>query len=136
MMVAVRFAYVALVYHRLLSPASQAHWRATREAHVGMDMDALHARYVADRAAWDAAWAAAEEALGGISALLSEEKGGPFFLGEEVSWADFVWGGVLLFFERIGEDVLGELLTRAGEGREVHLRLLEALRGWAGCEED
>lgn len=127
--------YQALVFRRLLSPESQAFWRLTREPDHGMTMEELEARHVTDREAWNRAWEAAREPTAGLTALLAA-KGGPFFQGSEVSWADLVWGSILLFFERIGDDMLGAFLESAGEGKEVHLRLLEAVRGWSGGWEE
>lgn len=127
--------YQALVFRRLLSPESQAFWRLTREPDHGMTMEELGARHVTDREAWSKAWEAAREPTAGMTALLAA-KGGPFFQGNEVSWPDLVWGSILLFFEKIGDDMLGAFLEGAGEGRGVHLRLLEAVRGWSGGWEE
>lgn len=127
--------YQALVFRRLLSPESQAFWRLTREPDHGMTMEELEARHVTDREAWSKAWEAAREPTAGMTALLAA-KGGPFFQGNEVSWPDLVWGSILLFFEKIGDDMLGAFLEGAGEGRGVHLRLLEAVRGWSGGWEE
>ncbi|KAK1831163.1 Maleylacetoacetate isomerase [Podospora conica] len=134
-MVPLHRALQPLVFRRLLSPESQAFWRLTREPEHGMTMEELEARHVTDRDGWNKAWEAAREPTAGMTALLAA-KGGPFFQGSDVSWPDLVWGSTLLFFEKIGDDVLGAFLDGAGEGREVHLRLLEAVRGWTGGWEE
>jgi glutathione S-transferase len=134
-MIPLQGAYHSLVFSRLLSSESQAFWRLTREPDNGITMEELEARHVTDREAWNRAWEAAREPTAGMTALLAA-KGGPFFQGSEVSWPDLVWGSILLFFERIGDDVLGAFLEGAGEGKEVHLRLLEGVRGWSGGWEE
>lgn len=55
---------------------------------------------------------------------------GPYFLGDTVSYTDFIWGAILLFFKAVREDdVYEELLARSGEA-EVHRRFLKALSPW------
>lgn len=64
---------------------------------------------------------------------LKENGDGPFFLGKEVSYADFVWAGFLIFMKRIGDEYgYGQILKRSGGDGEVHERLLDALKQWTG----
>lgn len=73
-------------------------------------------------------WREAEE--GGLAALrelLREDASGPFFLGREVSYADFVFVAFLRFFERVDRRVLFERCVRFDEGFG---RLYEACGKW------
>ncbi|SPQ17684.1 b5c5e312-99ed-4ce0-a515-0ea22776eefb [Thermothielavioides terrestris] len=119
--VALRPVYMPRVPRLLLAEGSAAYFRATRAALVGMELDAFEAANP-EAGVWDTV----EPLLREVTALL-EEEGGPFFLGAQVSYADFVWGGLLLFYERLG--ALEELLRRSGNA-EVHRRLLEGLQPW------
>jgi len=117
-------AYLPLVPKRLLNPASQPYFYHTREKAIGMSLDQL-----ATEKGGENAWKETEPALKQITELLAKE-GGPFFAGKEVCYADFVWAAILLWFKRMGDDVFGDLLKAAGDGR-LHLKLLEAVRGWS-----
>jgi len=73
------------------------------------------------------AWQAAKAGLDDLEALMGQWKvdAGPFVLGSEVSYADFVVVAMLEGFRRVGE----ELFERIVEGRE-------GLRGvWEACGE-
>ncbi|KAI9932540.1 hypothetical protein ASPWEDRAFT_33439 [Aspergillus wentii DTO 134E9] len=110
---------------RLLNDASHEHWYTTREKMVGMSLDQLE--QVADaKKAWEEAGSAVAE----ITALLKENEG-PFFLGSTASYADFVWVGMLLFAQKLGEEYIKETLERSGD-RQVHLDLLAAVKPWVG----
>lgn len=78
----------------------------------------------------DRAWGEVEVAIREATALL-KERDGPFFLGNTPSYADFVWGSILLFCRRLGEDCFEEALKRSGDG-QVHLDLLAAVEPWSG----
>ncbi|CAG9985612.1 unnamed protein product [Clonostachys byssicola] len=54
---------------------------------------------------------------------------GPFILGEEVSYADFILGGWLLFFKGMGDDVWDGLLESSGE-QKLYEGVLQALSSW------
>lgn len=64
-----------------------------------------------------------------VTALLKENTEGPYFEGNTVGYADFVWVTFLLFFKRIEQKYLDELLKRAGDA-DVHKKLLEATAPW------
>lgn len=73
----------------------------------------------------EAAWEAAGPGLDALDALLAEHKvdDGPFVLGSQVSYADFVVVAILEGFRCIGDD----LFERVVEGRD-------GLRGvWEAC---
>ena len=108
----------------VLRSDSVAYFEAARAARFGMPLNVLEK----DKGG-EGAW---EKAGAGLDTLEELVKGGefkvdagPFVLGSEVSYADFVVVAVLAGFRRIGED----LFERIVEGRE-------GLRGvWEGCGE-
>ena len=76
-------------------------------------------------------WNAAKPHLDEITAMLKEDSSGPYFLGRQVSYVDFVWGGFLIFMQRIGSDVWEALLKTVGEDADVHGKLLLGLDQWS-----
>ncbi|KAK3309432.1 uncharacterized protein B0T15DRAFT_515476 [Chaetomium strumarium] len=110
---------------RILSDASIPYWVRTRSAMVGKPLDEFCAEHTHEEC-----FAKAEPAIREVTALLVENEAGPFFLGEEVSYVDFVWAGNLYFWQRNGEDVFEELLRRSGNA-EAHRKLLEGVAPWA-----
>jgi glutathione S-transferase len=116
--------YIPRVPRDLLNDASVPHWMSTRPKWIGMSVEEFERRNPAQ-----GAWDKAEGVIHEVTEMLKEDESGPFFLGKEVSYADFVWGGFLIFLRRIGEDVLEEGLRRSG-GREVHEALLRGLEPW------
>lgn len=118
--------YIPLVPLRLLNEASQSYWYSTREARFGMPLDQL-AREQGGQQAWDNA----KPYIDQVSAMLNEDKSGPYFMGQEVSYADFVWGGFLIFAQRIGMDVWKGVLRTAGPDSDSHSKLLLALDRWS-----
>ncbi len=106
----------------LLSPASLPYWMETREGWFG-PLDEL------EKGA-DKGWVEMGEPLKEVTAMLREDGTGPLFMGKEVSYADFVWGGFLLFCQKLGDDVWERVLEGSGDAG-VHRRFLEALRPWA-----
>lgn len=119
-----RALFVAQIPLRLLNKASVPYWYRTRETSIGMKLDEYEATYGGDKA-----WAQTEQPLGEVTAMLTENEG-PFFMGETLSYADFVWAGILIFFRRIGEDRFEELLKRTGDPTP-HRSLLEAVEPWS-----
>lgn len=70
-------------------------------------------------------WKDAEPMLKEIGAVLRENEGGPFVLGEEISYADFVLVGMMQFLQRLGDGIYERLV-----GVEpVFGRLYEACKG-------
>lgn len=123
--VALRPVYMPRVPGALLSGPSTAYWHETRPGIVGAP--SLE-QYAAEHPA-EEAWAAAGPVLRQVTAWLAEDPSGPFFMGREVSYADFVWGAFLLFCRRLGGDVWESLLREVGDAG-VHLRLLEGIEPW------
>jgi glutathione S-transferase len=126
-MIAIEPVFLPGVPRSILAEASVPYWDATRTEAVGMPLDEYER---ANPAA--GCWDKAEEGVRAVVALLGEKAGeGPFFLGGEVSYADFVWAGFLVFCKNLGEEeVYGEVVRRSGEGGGVHGRLLEGLEPW------
>jgi glutathione S-transferase len=121
---AIQPIYLLRVPQRVLNEASQEYWYRTRGQLVGMPVEEFAAKNP-EKECWDRA----EEVIKEVTALLKQGGDGPFFLGKEVSYADFVWGGLLIFLKRQGEDGYQELLKRSGDG-EAHERFLKALEPW------
>lgn len=111
----------------ILNEASLGYWYETRRRRLGVTVQELE-----ETKGGEAAYAAAEPHLRGLTALLlrgKEEEGGPFFMGREVSYADFVWVALLAFLERVDGGVFAEVLRRTGD-EGVHRALLEACGAW------
>lgn len=121
---ALRPVFIPEIPRRLLNDASVDYWRTTREKIFNMPIDQLEKELGGERG-WNETTAVIQEA----TALLSETKG-PFFEGEIVGYADFVWASILLFCVRMGPDFLDEALKRSSNA-QVHLDLLEAVRPWS-----
>ncbi|KAK0631353.1 hypothetical protein B0T14DRAFT_2045 [Immersiella caudata] len=118
--------YMPLIPARLLNEASVPYWYETRSEDVGMPLDQL-----AKEQGGHVAWGLVEPLLKEVVGMLKENGDGPFFLGKEVSYADFWWAGFLLFVKRIGEDLWEELMRRSGGNAKAHEELLEAVRAWS-----
>lgn len=116
--------FVPLVPKVLLNERSAEYFYATREEAFGMSLEKLEKTQ-----GGETAWKNTELVLPKVTKLL-KEKEGPYFMGATPSYADLVWGGILLFLECLGEDKLEEALKRSGDG-QVHRVLLEAIRRWA-----
>jgi glutathione S-transferase len=119
----IRGVYYPLVPQRLLSEASRPYWYETRVKTIGMPLEQM-----AKEKGGPAAWKAAEPHFAKVNAMLAEHPEGPFFMGETVSYVDFVWAGFLIFTRRIGEF---EKLLEASGNADMHLKLLEAVEPWS-----
>jgi len=120
--------FLPLVPKNILNEASNPYWYRTREAWAGMSLDKLW-----EEKGGEKAWEALEKSgdLQEVVGWLKENPEGPFFLGKEISYADFVWAGFLLFMKSIGREYgYDQVLKRSGGDGEVHERLLDALKQW------
>ncbi|CAH0026956.1 unnamed protein product [Clonostachys rhizophaga] len=115
--------YVTQVPARLLSQRSVEFFKKTREEMLGMALEEY-----AKSIPRDEAFAKAVPYLRKITEML-QEKEGPFFKGEQVSYTDFVWAGVLLFFKVQGDETFEDFMESTGD-RTVHEKFLEALSPW------
>ncbi|EXJ86590.1 hypothetical protein A1O3_03543 [Capronia epimyces CBS 606.96] len=91
----IRPIFAPLIPKSYLNPVSQKYFVATREADIGMPLDKFHEG--ADNAFNDT-----KPLIKQFGDLLDEHPGGPFFLGSEVSYADFVVVGLVRMLEGIG----------------------------------
>lgn len=104
----------------LLNEASATYFRRTRSQRFGMPLEQLE-REIGGEKQWEEARPAVQE-IGG----LLKENGGPFLLGKEVSYADFILVGALHWFRRSGEGVYERVVEMEPSLR----RLYEASGKW------
>ncbi|CAN8096143.1 unnamed protein product [Discula destructiva] len=122
---ALRGNYLPTIPKRILNEASVPYWYRTREEKVGSTLDELEAKE-----GGQAGFANAEGRLKAVTEMLKENSEGPFLEGGAVTYADFVWAGFLLFWQRIGDDKFEAILERTGDPK-VHLDLLKAVEPWS-----
>lgn len=117
-----------IVYNRVpgkvLNPVSAAYFRETRAKKFGIALEDLAK---SDRAG-ENAWKAAEEPLSEVKAILHEHGEGPYIMGKQVSFADFVFAGLWRFFEVLDED--GDLSGRVMRFDESFPKHHEACKKW------
>ncbi|KAK4224004.1 hypothetical protein QBC38DRAFT_486493 [Podospora fimiseda] len=118
--------FMPLLPSRILNEVSHAHWYKSREPVAGMPLDQLFE--TKGKTAWHDL--EKEGTLREVTDWLKENEEGPFFLGKEASYADFVWIGFLIFMKCLGEeDAYQQVLKRSGDAG-VHERLMEAAKQW------
>lgn len=105
----------------LLNEVAHPYWRETREKWIGMSLEQFEKEKGGEEA-----WGVAEPVIKQATALLEENKDGPFFMGSTISHADFVWGGLLLMVKRMGPEYMEKMMKVTGNPK-VHQDLLEAL---------
>ncbi len=88
--------FIPRVQGNLLNPPSADFFRRTREARFGKTLEEL-------AKGADEAWETSKPHIKEIAAMLGEDDSGPYFMGKEVSYADFVLVGWMKMFERIGQ---------------------------------
>ncbi|KAL6897217.1 hypothetical protein GGI43DRAFT_111549 [Trichoderma evansii] len=115
--------YIPGVAAQLLGEESLEYFLTTRQEDVGMPLDEMKKQHGPE--AFDRCEPFAHE----ITALLNESSSGPYFLGDTVSYTDFMWAGILLFFKRLGTEEYQEVLRVTGDA-EAHTRFLDALSPW------
>lgn len=109
----------------LLREASLDYWRKTREERIGMTLEKAQAEGTGLKT-----WQKAEADIKQVTEWLKENEG-PFFAGSELSFADFVWVGFLLFWQRVGDGNYEHFKTVVGADITVHEKLLEAVKPWS-----
>lgn len=114
--------YLPNVVKCLLNEASQPYWYETRAKRAGMPLDQFE-KEKGGQQPWDNA----KPHFDKVTAMLKENAAGPYFLGDKVSYADFVWGGFLIFIQRIGTDFWEKFMQTAGSDADVHAKLLLGL---------
>lgn len=117
--------FLAQVPKNLLNDASLDYWYTTRAKWVGMSVEEFE-----KEKGGDVAWNEAAPLFKEVTAMLKERQDGPFFMGKTVSYADFVWGGLLIFCQRVKQEMLDDVLRLSGDA-QAHQALIEALRPWS-----
>lgn len=114
--------YVPGVAQRLLGEKSLEYFHITRQKDVGMPLDEYQKKH------GPGAFERAEPFAREMTALLNETSG-PYFLGNTVSYTDFMWAAILLFWKTLGDDTFQKVLKITGDA-EKHTNLLDALSPW------
>lgn len=130
LMLKIMLAIRPIVFHQvplsILNEASHPHWYKTREVRAGKPLDQFFQEEGGQKA-WDNAKPHIDE----VTALLKENSSGPYFMGETITYTDFVWAGFLIFIQRIELDEFQQLLKTIGADSDVHTKLLLALGPWS-----
>ncbi|KAJ4987959.1 hypothetical protein SVAN01_06534 [Stagonosporopsis vannaccii] len=90
-----------------LPERSQEYFHRTREAAFGKSLPEVHKEALASA---DEGWKKTEEPLKEVADLLRKHDG-PFFLGETVSYADFIFVSALYFVRRIDEQAFQKIVS-------------------------
>lgn len=115
--------YVPRVAQHILGDDSIDFFMNTRQQDVGMPLD----EYAEKQG--PGAFERAEPFAREMTALLTENSSGPYFLGDVISYTDFIWAAILLFFKCLGNETYQEVLETSGDA-EVHTKFLDALSLW------
>jgi len=89
----------------ILNEKSKYYFETTRAERFGMSLDELEKSEKGGENAWENAKPGFKE----LAELLCETEG-PFFMGETVSYADFVVVGAFQFMKRAGEDIFDRVM--------------------------
>lgn len=112
--------FMPKVPNGLLNPPSAEYFERTRAERFGKALSELERD-----SGGEPAWARFAPPLKELAGILKAE-GGPFVLGKEISYADFVIVSFLHFAKRIGEDIYDRIAAM-----EPPLRILyEASKSW------
>ncbi|PKK51546.1 hypothetical protein CI102_2975 [Trichoderma harzianum] len=114
--------YVPGVAQKILGEQSLEFFLNTRQEDVGMPLSEYGEKHS------PGAFERCEPFAREITALLNETSG-PYFLGDAVSYTDFMWAAILLFFKCLGIEEYEEVLKRTGDAA-AHTRFLDALSPW------
>ncbi|KAK5120687.1 hypothetical protein LTR85_006045 [Meristemomyces frigidus] len=109
---------------KLLNPRGSNYFRETREKRFGMSLEDLAKSDKGGENAWKNAHAPMEE----LKAILHEHDDGPYVMGEQVSFADFILAGLWRFVQLLDED--GDLFERGMKFDESFPRHYEACKKW------
>ena len=106
----------------LLPERSQEYFYRTRKAAFGKPLSEVHQEATANA---EEGWKKAQEPLKEVADLLKKHDG-PFFLGQTVSYADFIFTAMLYFIKCLDEDGFQRLLSFDPAFSKVY----EASRQW------
>ena len=114
---------MARIPERFLDKKDEEYWYPDREKMLGMPVKELQ-----DTCGGAKVTEKVAEPVRAMGKILVK-SGGPFFEGEQVTYADFVWAAFLIFLERLGSDAFDTIIV---EERQAHVRLLEEVKrkGW------
>lgn len=104
LLVPMRGILIPKIGRNLLNPESVPYFHESRSKQYGMPLEQLD-----KERAGDAQWEETKPIVRELAALI-EENGGPFVLGGEVSYADFILVGALCLFKRLGEGVFERIV--------------------------
>lgn len=116
------FMQILPVVPTLLPERSQEFFYKTREADFGKPLPDVHKEAMAHA---EEGWKKAEEPLKETADLL-KKHGGPFFLGETVSYADFIFVAALYFVRCLSEEAFQRMIALD----PAISRVYEASRQW------
>lgn len=108
---------------RLLNPRSAEYFRETRAKRFGMSLEEL----AKSEKAGEQAWKGAQPHLEALANVL-KEKTGPYVLGQDVGFADFVVGGLWVFIGKLDHE--GDLFVRAMEFDPIFAEHWKAVQKW------
>ncbi|CAK3921820.1 Glutathione S-transferase ustS [Lecanosticta acicola] len=120
--------FFPLIRRNILLEESIAEWTANKETTFGRSMAEMEAN------SGEAAWRNAEPGFEKLRELLRESKkdAGPFVLGGEVCYVDFIFGAMMECCRKVGGDLYANFARYAPELREIH----EACEGKGWLEKD
>ena len=104
----------------LLSPRSAEYFHETRSKRFGMSLE----EFGKSEKSGETAWKNAAPHIEKLGELLKENKG-PYILGEDVSFADLIVGGMFVFWKRLDRD--GDLYGRLLGMDEAFGKYFEAI---------
>ncbi|GME45297.1 putative glutathione s-transferase [Neofusicoccum parvum] len=93
------------VPRQVLPERSAAYFHQTREVRFGMPLDELEKKQDPEKT-----WAAAKGSIEKLATLLKKNDG-PYVLGNEVSYGDFIIVGLLQFAKTVGQDVYDRIVA-------------------------
>lgn len=108
--------------HALVPERSQEYFERTRRQMLGKSLSEVHQEALQNA---EEDWKAVEEQTKEVADLLKKHEG-PFFLGETVSYADFMFVSMLCFVRRLDEQAYQRLLSFDPAFSKVY----EASRQW------
>jgi glutathione S-transferase len=115
--------YIPRVPRDILNERSISYFIRTREAKFGMPLNEFEKSEKGGEHAWEKATPHVRE----LAELLKED-GGPFFMGQNVSYADFILVGFLQFLKRLSCD--NDLFNRVVQIDQSFLVLYQACAEW------
>lgn len=116
--------FIVPLTNNLLTSPHREYFIQTRSALYGMPLERVEAT-MGGKGAYNAAAPLLKELAG----MLEERPEGPFLLGSEPSYGDFVWVALMVFLQAVNNGVLETMLEYSGNPK-VHRNLLKAVEPW------